>query len=222
MNMPPEYHGPHAKRWTDPDTGRTYSLKPSDYVAVAGAHQARVERRREAQDALYPAGTEAEYLGNTRGPQPTTTYTEAHTIDINIEDTSEEARMEALQAIDRELIRRGWKKNPEADASVEVVPMMGREPVGLAPFVREPVGLAHFVVEKPERLVHFVVEEDGSVRGWRRPVSAREVVERGRGQAEGVMNWLGARRWIRPAAYGAVLVYIIFIIGVTAVSMGGQ
>lgn len=31
MNTPTEYFGPHAKRWTHPDTGVTYSLKPRDY-----------------------------------------------------------------------------------------------------------------------------------------------------------------------------------------------
>lgn len=43
MNTPTEYFGPHAKRWTDPDTGVTYSLKPRDYYQLVAEEKAKIE-----------------------------------------------------------------------------------------------------------------------------------------------------------------------------------
>lgn len=46
--LPTEYFGPHAKRWTHPDTGVTLSLNPADYArAVDNWAQLQEERREE-------------------------------------------------------------------------------------------------------------------------------------------------------------------------------
>lgn len=50
--LPTEYFGPHAKRWTHPDTGVTYSLKPRDYHQLV-AEQKEEELRDEAASAAW-------------------------------------------------------------------------------------------------------------------------------------------------------------------------
>lgn len=44
MNTPPtEYFGPHARRWTNPDTGVTLSLSPRDYHQLVAEEKEKIE-----------------------------------------------------------------------------------------------------------------------------------------------------------------------------------
>lgn len=52
-DTPTEYFGPHAKRWTNPDTGVTLSLSPRDYYQMAA------EREHEAIQAAAAANSES-------------------------------------------------------------------------------------------------------------------------------------------------------------------
>ena len=45
MNIPTEYFGPHAKRWTNPDTGETISLSPRDYDRMVRQGDMRVQAK---------------------------------------------------------------------------------------------------------------------------------------------------------------------------------